>query len=95
MYVYVGVRVLFSLTPPFPPLLLPSPPLPPAGPLGITFSNTINDKTTVEKVGKAMQSDLSDVQPGDVVIAVDQYNVTGSAARITQRVMGSLGWPRK
>jgi hypothetical protein len=65
-----------------------------SGPLGITFDNTVNDKTRVERVGKQMQSELSDIQPGDIVIAVDQYNVTNAPAKVTQRIMSSLAWPR-
>ncbi len=64
------------------------------GPLGITFDNTVSDKTCIERVGKGMQSDLSDVQAGDVVIAVDQYNVSNVPAKMTQRIMSSLGFPR-
>ena len=65
-----------------------------SGPLGLAFDNRISDKTVVERVGKSMQSDLSDVKAGDRVLAVDQYNVSGASAKTTQRIMSSLGWPR-
>ena len=64
------------------------------GPLGLSFDNKHADKTMVERVGKNMQSDLSDVQVGDRVLAVDQYNVSNAPAKITQRIMSSLSWPR-
>ena len=64
------------------------------GPLGLSFDNKHADKTVVERVGKSMQSDLSDVQVGDRVLAVDQYNVSNAPAKITQRIMSSLSWPR-
>ena len=65
-----------------------------SGPLGVTFDNHASNETRVERVGKSMQSEQSDVQAGDVVIAVDQYNVTTAPAKITQRIMASLSWPR-
>jgi len=65
-----------------------------SGPLGITFDNTLATGTVVEKVGKGMQSDLSDIQPGDIVIAIDQYNTTQATAKIAQRIMSALSWPR-
>lgn len=64
------------------------------GPLGLSFDNKPNDKTVVERVGKSMQSDLSDVRAGDRVLAVDQYNVSSAPAKMTQRIMSSLSWPR-
>ena len=41
-----------------------------------------------------MQSDDSDIKAGDIVIAVDQYNTSTAPAKITQRIMSSLDWPR-
>eukprot|EP00605_Chrysophyceae_sp_TOSAG23-4_P000877 GSChrysophyteH1.ASY1.ANO1.968.1 assembled CDS len=64
------------------------------GPLGITFDNTKPKETVVERVAKGMQSANSDVQAGDIVIAIDQFNTTNVNAKMSQRIMGSLGWPR-
>ncbi len=65
-----------------------------SGPLGLTFDNTITNGTVVERVGKGMQSDTSDVQAGDIVIAIDQYNISTAPAKVAQRIMASLNWPR-
>lgn len=34
------------------------------------------------------------VQEGDQLIAVDHYNISDAPAKVTQRLMGSLSWPR-
>lgn len=41
-----------------------------------------------------MQAELSDIQAGDVLIAIDQYNVSSAPAKATQRLMSNLPWPR-
>ena len=48
----------------------------------------------VENVAPDMQAEHSGVRGGDIVIAIDQFNVTGAAAKISQRILASLGWPR-
>ena len=65
-----------------------------SGPLGLTFDNINVNSTIVERVGKGLQSEASDVQAGDVVIAIDQYNTTLASAKISQRIMASLSFPR-
>lgn len=65
-----------------------------SGPLGLVFDNKLPDTTVVEKVVKGQQSDLSDVKEGDVLLAIDQYNVSTAPAKVAQRVLSSLPWPR-
>jgi hypothetical protein len=48
----------------------------------------------IEKVERGMQAELSDVQAGDVLIAMDQYNVSTAPAKVTMRIMSTLSWPR-
>lgn len=65
-----------------------------SGPFGLTFDNRPASATVVEKVERGMQSELSDVQAGDVLIAIDQFNVSTAPAKATQRIMSNLPWPR-
>ena len=52
------------------------------------------DCTVVERVLSGMQAELSDVQVGDYLIAVDQYNTTKANPKDIQRLTSSLSWPR-
>lgn len=65
-----------------------------SGPLGLTFDNNKSNATMVEKVLRGQQSELSDVREGDALVAVDAYNVSTAPARLTQRLLSSLPWPR-
>ena len=65
-----------------------------SGPLGMSFDNRPPSQTQVERVAADMQADHSGVKSGDVVIAIDQFNVSGASAKISQRILASLGWPR-
>ena len=40
-----------------------------------------------------MQSHLSEVGVGDILIAVDHYNMTLMPAKQSQKLLGSLSWP--
>ncbi len=40
-----------------------------------------------------MQSHLSEVGVGDILIAVDHYNVSLVSAKQSQKLLGSLSWP--
>jgi hypothetical protein len=64
------------------------------GPFGLAFDNRIPDATMVEKVMKGEQSELSDVKVGDRLVAIDEHNVSSAPAKITQRILNSLPWPR-
>lgn len=65
-----------------------------SGPLGLSFDNKVEGVTRVERVAADMQADLSDVRAGDVLVAIDQYNVSQANAKLSQRILASLGWPR-
>eukprot|EP01038_Epipyxis_sp_PR26KG_P009372 gene9372-12628_t len=63
-------------------------------PFGLAFDNRIPDASVVEKVIKGQQGELSDIRVGDKLLAIDQFNVSTAPAKATQRLMGSLPWPR-
>jgi hypothetical protein len=65
-----------------------------SGPLGLVFDNKQSNATLVEQVVKGQQSELSDVKEGDLLLAVDTFNVSAAPAKVTQRVLSSLPWPR-
>lgn len=65
-----------------------------SGPFGLSFDNRKTDCTVVERVLANMQAQLSDVQVGDYLIAVDQFNTTNANPKDVQRLTNSLPWPR-
>jgi len=48
----------------------------------------------VEKVVQGQQSELSDIQANDYIIAVDTFNTTVAPAKVTTRIITSGGWPK-
>ncbi len=48
----------------------------------------------VERVLSGQQAEASDIQMGDQLVAVDQYNTTGASPKDILRLTSTLSWPR-
>lgn len=48
----------------------------------------------MERVLPGQQAEASDIQMGDQLIAVDQYNTTQASPKDIQRLTSTLSWPR-
>lgn len=64
-----------------------------SGPLGLVFDNKVPNSTVVERVIKGQQAEQSDIKEGDVLVAIEAYNVTASPAKTAQRILSMLPWP--
>jgi len=66
-----------------------------SGPLGVSFDNKdAAGQTRVERVAPDLQAQDSGIMAGDYVIAIDQFNVSSASAKMSQRILAGLGWPR-
>eukprot|EP01040_Poterioochromonas_malhamensis_P010052 gene10052-10926_t len=64
------------------------------GPLGIVFDNKLSNATIVEKIVRGQQAEISDIREGDQLIAIETFNLTISPAKVSQRILNDLPWPK-
>ncbi|RYG93476.1 hypothetical protein EON65_58845 [archaeon] len=50
--------------------------------------------TVVERVVKGGQGEVSEIRGGDVLIAVDQFNVSVAVAKSSTRLLEQMAWPK-